>query len=120
MQGESEQRPHKLSYHVKVKGDAADKVVSELESKLKAAGMPSHVLTFMLSINQSVNVIYSRRWDHCALSLLLPAGSSVTIGQKNVGWILAMLLQATQGLAATSQQGCSHNACHTCKNAVTA
>ena len=38
LQAESEQRPHKLSYHVSVKGDAADKAVSELESKLKAAG----------------------------------------------------------------------------------
>ncbi|KAL3139446.1 hypothetical protein ABBQ38_003776 [Trebouxia sp. C0009 RCD-2024] len=43
-QGESEQRPHKLSYHVKVKGDAAEKVVSELESKLKAAGVTAKVI----------------------------------------------------------------------------
>lgn len=39
LQSESEQRPHKLSYHVSVKGDAAEKAVSELENKLKAAGM---------------------------------------------------------------------------------
>lgn len=47
MQGESEQRPHKLSYHVSAKEDAADKVVSELESKLKAAGTALASLSFM-------------------------------------------------------------------------
>ena len=39
LQSASEQRPHKLSYHVSVKGSAAEKAVSELESKLKAAGL---------------------------------------------------------------------------------
>ncbi len=41
LQSESEQRPHKLSYIVSVKGDAAEKVVSQLEDKLQAAGMVS-------------------------------------------------------------------------------
>ena len=40
-QSESEQRPHKLSYIVSVKGEAAEKVVSQLEDKLQAAGMIS-------------------------------------------------------------------------------
>ncbi len=41
LQSESEQRPHKLSYIVSAKGDAAEKVVSQLEDKLQAAGMIS-------------------------------------------------------------------------------
>ncbi len=41
LQSESEQRPHKLSYIVSVKGDAAEKVVSQLEDKLQAAGIIS-------------------------------------------------------------------------------
>lgn len=48
LQAESEQRPHKLSYHVSVKGDAAGNVVSELESKLKSAGT---AFTYIASIN---------------------------------------------------------------------
>ena len=38
LQDESEQRPHKLSYHVAVKGDDAEKVVAKLETKLTDAG----------------------------------------------------------------------------------
>jgi len=52
LQSESEQRPHKLSYIVSVKGDAAEKVVSQLEHKLQAAGVvPS---------NSCTNVVCSR------------------------------------------------------------
>ncbi|KAA6424811.1 MAG: sucrose phosphate phosphatase [Trebouxia sp. A1-2] len=43
-QSESEQRPHKLSYIVSVKGDAAEKVVSQLEDKLQAAGVTAKVI----------------------------------------------------------------------------
>ncbi len=41
LQRESEQRPHKLSYAVSVKGDAVEKMVSQLEDKLQAADMIS-------------------------------------------------------------------------------
>ena len=56
MQSESEQRPHKLSYNVSVKGDQADKVVAELESKLQAAGAQSwwpsvRVLSLLCSVS---------------------------------------------------------------------
>ncbi len=51
LQSESEQRPHKLSYIVSVKGDAAEKVVSQLEDKLQAAGM--------ISSNSCKNVLCS-------------------------------------------------------------
>ena len=40
MQGESEQRPHKLSFHVSVKGSAAEQLVEQLEHKIRAAGGP--------------------------------------------------------------------------------
>ena len=51
LQSESEQRPHKLSYIVSVKGDAAEKTVSQLEDKLQAAGM--------ISSNSCTNVFCS-------------------------------------------------------------
>lgn len=38
VQSESEQRPHKLSYHVRVKAEAGEKVVKALEDKLDSAG----------------------------------------------------------------------------------
>jgi len=38
LQSESKQRPHKLSYIASVKGDATEKVVSQLEVELQAAG----------------------------------------------------------------------------------
>ncbi|DBA89259.1 TPA: hypothetical protein ACH3X1_016400 [Trebouxia sp. C0004] len=44
LRSESEQRPHKLSYTVSVKGDAAEKVVSQLEDKLQAAGVTAKVI----------------------------------------------------------------------------
>lgn len=39
LQRASEHPPHKLSYIASVKGDAAEKMVSQLEDKLPAAGM---------------------------------------------------------------------------------
>ena len=39
MQGESEQRPHKLSYHLSAKGEDAQKIISQLQEALKAAGV---------------------------------------------------------------------------------
>ena len=39
LQRESKQQLHKLSYIMLVKDDAAEKVVSQLEDKLQAAGM---------------------------------------------------------------------------------
>ena len=38
VQGESEQRPHKLSFHVSVKGSAAEQLVEQLHNKIQAAG----------------------------------------------------------------------------------
>ena len=42
-QSESEQRPHKLSYHVGVKGAQAEAVVKQLEERLSAAGVRAKV-----------------------------------------------------------------------------
>ena len=39
MQSESEQRPHKLSYHLSAKGAEGEAVVKQLEEKLAAAGV---------------------------------------------------------------------------------
>ena len=44
MQDPSEQRPHKLSYHLTAKGDDAQKVISQLEGALKAAGMRAKII----------------------------------------------------------------------------
>ena len=38
VQGKSEQRPHKLSFHVSAKGSAAEQLVEQLEQKIQAAG----------------------------------------------------------------------------------
>lgn len=39
VQSESEQRPHKLSYHLSAKGAEGEAVVKQLEEKLAAAGV---------------------------------------------------------------------------------
>ena len=39
VQSESEQRPHKLSYHLSAKGTEGEAVVKQLEEKLAAAGV---------------------------------------------------------------------------------
>ena len=39
LQGASEQRPHKLSYHLSAKGEDAQKVISQLREALKTAGV---------------------------------------------------------------------------------
>lgn len=39
VQSESEQRPHKLSYHLSAKGAVGEAVVKQLEEKLSAAGV---------------------------------------------------------------------------------
>ncbi|KAK9823869.1 hypothetical protein WJX72_006056 [[Myrmecia] bisecta] len=43
-QAESEQRPHKLSYHLSTKGDAAKQAISQLEAKLADAGVKAKVI----------------------------------------------------------------------------
>eukprot|EP00891_Asterochloris_glomerata_P006266 jgi/Astpho2/6266/fgenesh1_pm.00088_%23_25_t len=43
-QGESEQRPHKLSFHVSVKGSAAEQLVEQLHNKIQAAGVSAKVI----------------------------------------------------------------------------
>ena len=44
MQAESEQRPHKLSYSVGVRGDDAKRVIAQLEAKLKEAGVTAKLI----------------------------------------------------------------------------
>jgi hydroxymethylpyrimidine pyrophosphatase-like HAD family hydrolase len=43
-QAESEQRPHKLSYHVGASGGAAKKLIAELEAKLTSAGVTAKLI----------------------------------------------------------------------------
>lgn len=43
-QAESEQRPHKLSYSVGVRGDDAKRVITQLEGKLKEAGVTAKLI----------------------------------------------------------------------------
>lgn len=43
-QGESEQRPHKLSYHLTAKGDDAQRIISQLEDALKKAGVRAKII----------------------------------------------------------------------------
>ena len=43
-QGESEQRPHKVSYHVSVKGKEAEQQISQLEASLKEQGLAAKVI----------------------------------------------------------------------------
>ncbi len=59
LQRESKQRPHKLSYTVSVKGVAAEKVVSQLEDKLQAAGMISSVSCKNILHQQLAEGIYA-------------------------------------------------------------
>ena len=44
VQDPSEQRPHKLSYHLTAKGDDAQKVISQLGEALKAAGVRAKII----------------------------------------------------------------------------
>ena len=44
MQAESEQRPHKLSYYVGVKGDEAKAVIARLQSALSEAGVRAKLI----------------------------------------------------------------------------
>lgn len=44
VQDPSEQRPHKLSYHLSAKGDDAQKVISQLQEALKAAGVRAKII----------------------------------------------------------------------------
>ena len=44
MQDPSEQRPHKLSYHLTAKGDEAQSVISQLEEALTAAGVRAKII----------------------------------------------------------------------------
>ena len=44
MQDPSEQRPHKLSYHLSAKGEDAQKVISQLQEALKAAGVRAKII----------------------------------------------------------------------------
>ena len=44
MQDPSEQRPHKLSYHLSAKGEDAQRVISQLGAALKAAGVRARII----------------------------------------------------------------------------
>lgn len=44
VQDASEQRPHKLSYHLAAKGEEAEQVINELESALKGKGISAKVI----------------------------------------------------------------------------
>ena len=44
MQPESEQRPHKVSYHVSAKGQEAEEQIQQLEAKLKGQGLSAKVI----------------------------------------------------------------------------
>ena len=43
-QGPSEQRPHKLSYHLTAKGEEAQKVISQLGEALQKAGVRGKII----------------------------------------------------------------------------
>lgn len=44
VQEASEQRPHKLSYHLSAQGEAAQKVISQLDEALKAVGVRAKII----------------------------------------------------------------------------
>ena len=44
VQDPSEQRPHKLSYHLTAEGDDAQRVISQLEGALRAAGVRAKII----------------------------------------------------------------------------
>ncbi len=44
VQDASEQRPHKLSYHLSAKGEDAQNVISQLQEALKAAGVRAKII----------------------------------------------------------------------------
>lgn len=44
MQAESEQRPHKISYHVSLKGNEAQELVDSIDAQLKKLGLSAKLI----------------------------------------------------------------------------
>ena len=68
VQSESEQRPHKLSYHLNAKGAEGEAVVKQLEQKLATAGVSAkaRLCTWLSCVGFCMCLLACRRMSSLA------------------------------------------------------